>query len=111
MNSSKKISFLAILTCTLLFISPSMQSMARGDGHMKQILKELNLTEEQKTKIKEIMKDFRAEHGKKEDRSREEKREIAQELDSKIKAILTTEQQTKYEALKAEHKAKKREKN
>lgn len=111
MNSSKKNSFLILLTCAVLFITPTMRSSARGDGHMKQILKELNLTNEQKSKIKEIMKDFRSEHGKNEDRSREEKREIAQELDSKIKAILTTEQQTKYEALKAEHKAKKREKN
>ncbi|HRK59193.1 MAG TPA: hypothetical protein PLI74_06100 [Candidatus Kapabacteria bacterium] len=75
---------------------------------MKKILKELNLTEEQKTKMKEMMKDFRAEHGKKEDKSREEKREIAQELDAKIKTILTSEQLAKYETLKAEHKEKKR---
>jgi len=108
MNTSKKISVLALLTCTIVLFSPSNHLFARGDGHMKKILKELNLTEEQKSKMKEMMKDFRAEHGKKEDKSREEKREIAQELDAKIKTILTSEQLAKYETLKAEHKEKKR---
>lgn len=108
MNYFPKISLLAFFACVIVLFSPSNKLYARGNGYLKKILKELNLTDEQKVKMKEMMKDFRAEHEKNEDRTRAEKLEIAQELDAKIKAVLTPEQQTKYESLKAEHKDKKR---
>lgn len=109
MKSSKKITFFALMAfviATLTFI-PAGTLFAKGKGqHIKKILSELNLSSEQKDKIREIMKDTKEEHKDKADKTREEKLELAKEVESKIKAVLTPEQQKKFDELKAQEKEK-----
>lgn len=114
MFSLKRIMAIAlVIVVTSIGVIPNYSMSASGHGrHYKKILEQLNLTEDQKTKIKEIMKGVRAEHKDDEDKTKEEKMEIAKEIDVKVKAVLTTEQQQKYDELKAqakEHKKHKKE--
>ena len=109
MKSSKKITLFALMAfviATLTFASAGTL-FANGRGqHLKRILSELNLSSEQKDKIREIMKDTKEEHKDKADKTREEKIELAKEVESKIKAVLTPEQQKKFDELKAQEKEK-----
>jgi len=83
----------------------------RGDMYMHHMAKALNLTEDQKTQIKAIQEGGRQQMmALHEDTStpKEAKREkmmaFHQEQEAKIKAVLTAEQLTKYEAMQQKMK-------
>ncbi len=96
-----------IIVASITF-APTFTAFASGHGHVKKILGQLNLTEDQKAKIKVIMKDAREQNKDKGDRTREEKIELTKDIEAKIKAVLTPEQQQKYDQLRAEMKEKRR---
>jgi Spy/CpxP family protein refolding chaperone len=65
--------------------------------------KDLNLTDDQKTKIDALMKEQRGTRGQQgppTDADRQAMQTRRAEMDAKIKAILTPEQYTKYEAMR-----------
>jgi Spy/CpxP family protein refolding chaperone len=66
--------------------------------------KDLNLTDDQKTKIDALMKEARDQRGRQQGPPSDADRQAMQtrraEMDAKIKAILTPEQYTKYEAMR-----------
>lgn len=81
-------------------------------GRGERLFKELNLTDDQKEKIKPIMKDRRDKmQALKEDSSitqdqkKEKAKEIMHSTNEQIKAILTPDQQKKFEQLMADMKA------
>lgn len=112
MRSLKRVTVVAlvIIITTIGFI-PCYTVFASGHGgHFKKILSQLNLTDEQKTKIKEIMKEVRTEHKDDNDKTKKEKMEIAKDIDVKIKSVLTAEQLQKYDELKADAKEQRKHK-
>jgi Spy/CpxP family protein refolding chaperone len=73
------------------------------EKRIEKLTKELNLTADQKDKVSSILK----ESGEKIKAEMEKVREvIKQDTDQKIKAVLTPEQAVKYDAQKAERRAK-----
>ena len=66
--------------------------------------KDLNLTDDQKTKIDALMKEQREQRSRQQGPPSDTDRQAMQtrraEMDTKIKAILTPEQYTKYEAMR-----------
>lgn len=109
MNSFRKIASFALTAFVIvsLVFMPSDLLFAKGKGqHIKRILSELNLSSEQKDKIREILKEAKEEHKDKGDKTKEEKLELAKEVETKIKAVLTPEQQKKFDELKAQEKEK-----
>ena len=71
---------------------------------LAKMAEELNLTDEQKTKIQAVMKDSAEQRKELRDATPEERRakgkEILQEINAQMKAILTAEQFTKWEKLR-----------
>ncbi len=112
MHSLKRITAVAlVIIITSIGFIPCYTVFASGHGgHFKKILSKLNLTDDQKEKIKKIMKEVRTERKEDGDRTRKEKMETANEIDVKIKSVLTTEQQKKYDELKAEAKEQRKHK-
>jgi Spy/CpxP family protein refolding chaperone len=89
-----------------------MQKTQR-ESRMEYLSKELNLTDEQKTKLKPILADegkqMRAVHDDTsltQDQRREKMKELRANSETQINDILTPEQQKKFEELKAQQKAR-----
>jgi len=87
----------------------------RGEGPFEKLFKSLDLTEDQKTKIKPVleerrekMKALRADTTISDEQKHEKAKEIMQSSNGQIKAILTPDQQAKFEKfieeMKAQHK-------
>ncbi len=74
---------------------------ALADSQIQQMTESLSLTEEQQTKIREIMQG----DGGMEDRS-EQMRQIRGQQDAKMKSVLTDEQWQKYQAQQEEQRSR-----
>ena len=114
---SNKLMAVAVLALSALFLL-SQAALAHtakaknGSRAMSRMTQELNLTADQQAKIKPI---FASEHSQmralKKDTSltaqqrREKMKEIRQTADSQIKQVLTADQQTKWQQLRAEKRA------
>lgn len=91
---------------------------ARGDGPMGGVLKDLNLTDAQKAQVKDIMAEqkvkrdaLKADTTMSEKDKRKAQRDLREETMTKIRAILTPEQQAKLDAALAEQKANRAKKD
>jgi len=73
-----------------------------GPGPRGNIFKDLNLTPEQQTQVEALMKEQRGQRpsGPPTDADRQAMQARRAELDTKLKAILTPEQYTKYQAMR-----------
>jgi Spy/CpxP family protein refolding chaperone len=104
------------------FAAPKDGQAAKGDaakgdkagrrGPLGGVMKDLGLTDEQKTQIKEIVKDYQPKlKALREDTTldrkakREQMKTLREEMMTKIRTILTPEQQAKLDAAIAEKKA------
>jgi Spy/CpxP family protein refolding chaperone len=91
------------------------EANARKEKIKKFVLEELQLTEEQKTKTKEVFEKYREEVKEikgKEGEKKDKKAELKTQKDAfetELKAIFTPEQYAKYEAKRDEIKEKKKE--
>ena len=115
-----KIKFFAVAACLVMGLSLSAQTSTdkkdkgpRVGCPIEQMTKELNLTDKQQSEIKAIFEARMAEFDKNREAMKEKKEEMKAnretmkaemekqraEDDAKIKAILTTEQYTKYQEL------------
>lgn len=81
-------------------------------SRLETLSKELNLTDEQKTKLKPILEDagkqmrgVRDDTSLTQDQKRDKMKQLRESTDSQINGILTPEQQKKFEDLKAQEKA------
>jgi Spy/CpxP family protein refolding chaperone len=85
-------------------------------GHVAKLKAELNLTDQQAEKVKAVFEDIhqrkmalRAQTtDPKTPEAKEQMKKLMDEQDTRLKEILTPEQFTKYQQLKAEHAAKER---
>ena len=85
-------------------------------SHVAKMKAELNLTDEQADKVKSVFEDIHNRKmalkaqttDKKSPETREQFQKLSEEQDTRLKEILTPEQFTKYQQLKAEHAAKER---
>jgi Spy/CpxP family protein refolding chaperone len=83
-------------------------------SHVAKMKAELNLSDEQADKVKSVFEDIHkrkmalnaATTDKKSPETREEFQKLSQEQDTRLKEILTPDQFTKYQQMKAEHAAK-----
>lgn len=71
-----------------------MTAQQRTEQRVKLLNEKLSLTEEQKTKIRELYADFN-----KQKYSREKRKEAMEKLTADISLLLTTEQQTTYKQM------------
>lgn len=69
------------------------------EQRMEQMVKELNLNEQQAKDFKEVMESMRPQRGQGERPSREEMEKRRTEMNTKIKGILTEEQYQKYQEM------------
>jgi Spy/CpxP family protein refolding chaperone len=83
-------------------------------SHVAKMKAELNLTDEQADKVKSVFEDIHKRKmalkeqttDKKSPETREQFQKLSEEQDARLKEILTPDQFTKYQQLKAEHAAK-----
>lgn len=88
------------------------QEMHRGHGsRLDWLSKQLNLTDDQKTKLKPIlddessqMKSIHDDSSLSQDQKRDKMKELRESTDTKIEDVLTPDQQTKFKELNAERK-------
>jgi periplasmic protein CpxP/Spy len=96
--------------------NPQAQGQAMHQGQhasrLEWLSKELNLTDEQKTKLKPILEDegkqmhaLRDDTSLTQDQKHEKMKQLHETTDSKINDILTPDQQKKFADLKAQQKA------
>lgn len=90
----------------------SEQRVEKKDGSRKEMFRELNLTKEQKIKLKEINQSMKAskeslekDAALSETEKKEKLKKLKKEQAEKIKAILTDEQKIKFKELRAKNKA------
>lgn len=83
-----------IATTTIILLATTLAFAGGKRDRVEKLKSTLNLTEEQTTKVKDIMKES-AEHRK--------------QTAEKIRGVLTPEQQQKFDAMKAEAKGKMKE--
>jgi Spy/CpxP family protein refolding chaperone len=69
------------------------------EARLENLSKQLNLTEDQKPKVKAVLEDQQKKFAELRDATPEERRAARDEMNAKMKAILTPEQFTKYEAM------------
>jgi Spy/CpxP family protein refolding chaperone len=117
-NSSMKINTLTLalaISSLLAFTSslpaqsnnPPAAATPRGAGagrmsveaRLENLSKQLNLTEDQKPKVKAVLEDQQKKFAELRNAAPEERRAAREEMNAKMKAILTPEQFTKYEAM------------
>jgi periplasmic protein CpxP/Spy len=88
------------------------QEMHHGHGsRLEWLSKQLNLTDDQKTKLKPIlddessqMKSIHEDSSLSQDQKRDKMKELRESTDTKIEDVLTPDQQTKFKELNAERK-------
>ena len=92
------------------------QKEMSAEQHLKMLSEKLNLTDDQKTKIKPIMenklqkmKTFREDSSLSEDQKHAKMKSIHQALHEQINAVLTPEQQTKFKEMQHEQMGKHKE--
>jgi Spy/CpxP family protein refolding chaperone len=91
------------LTTTALMRSHISRIMRNGHSKVHESLanrltEDLALTKEQREQVERITQEFKPRFGQFEQRSRAEVREIATQMEARIREILTPEQQTKFDA-------------
>ena len=124
MKAPKKILFLcgavvASLTCNLVAQTNAPSAPAgNGDGHQEggkqrgqKLLKELNLTDDQKAKVAPILqkakadvKAIRADESLTKKQKHQQIEAVRQSTSQQLQAVLTPEQFQKFQAIRAEHK-------
>jgi Spy/CpxP family protein refolding chaperone len=81
-------------------------------GHVAKLKADLNLTDQQAEKVKAVFEDIHQRKmalkatDQKAPEAKEQMKKLMDEQDTRLKEILTPEQFTKYQQLKAEHAAK-----
>lgn len=103
----QRIMRIAIVALTVIALPLGMIAQPGKGGHdLGRMKKALDLTEQQTTQIKEILKDAKASRPAVKEMTKEERQQAVQAhrdaVAAKINAVLTAEQQTKFKALKDE---------
>ncbi len=94
-----------------MYGSKSSEWKADREKRMEQIVADLGLNEKQAKDFKAAMKEMRPAKNKSNERpTREEMQKKRQEIDAKIKSILTDEQYKKYQDMRKKDNAKKKKK-
>jgi Spy/CpxP family protein refolding chaperone len=88
----KRITLMVCLLTSIATYSAYAVQDAGGGKYMQKLTSELNLSADQQSKIKAIMMDNRA-------KMKQERDNVRQQ----VRATLTPEQQTKFDAMKASH--------
>lgn len=93
----KRITLMICLLSSIATYSAYAVQDAAGDKYMQKLTSELSLSTEQQSKIKAIMMD-----------NRTKMKQVREEARQQVRATLTPEQQTKFDAMKANHAHKHR---
>jgi Spy/CpxP family protein refolding chaperone len=108
--------FAAVFAVGLAWASEQDKKMDVA-SHVAKMKAELNLNDQQADKVKSVFEDIHQRKtalkaqttDKKSPETREQFQKLSEEQDTRLKEILTPEQFTKYQQLKAEHAAKEKE--
>src|SRR5579864_4335292 len=125
-NSRWSILTILLLAAGLTFAQPSQQSQAptpdkhagmhheeSADQHLQMLSEKLNLTEDQKAKLKPVLQDqmqqmkaVREDSSLSEEQKRAKMKTVHESLHDQINAVLTPEQQTKFKQMRQEQMQK-----